>query len=202
MLRSLNGIDVVKKASNRKLKYLFVFPGGLKPTGNGEIGRLERLDTECPIMFLDFPSGRLRCNGVLVHLANEYMTLSVRRAGVFCEDVFDKMVVFPTCDWFAKEGSQDTALPLPKELFSICESVQAPESLQESSQLPNQDSDSEHSELESDPDRSTPSADTPSQKRSLPRRSASRAALVEVSSDIDFMEVDDPNSRENSPEAD
>lgn len=73
-----NSIDVIKKptVSRGTKKCLFSFPGLFSPaTAGATIGELKGLDTNNPVMYLDFPAGRLKIRGTLVFPKNKYLTL-------------------------------------------------------------------------------------------------------------------------------
>ncbi|KAB1213154.1 DNA-binding protein RHL1 [Morella rubra] len=88
-----HGKDILKR-SQRKNKFLFSFPGLLAPTSGGKIGELKDLGTKNPVLYLDFPQGRMKLFGTIVYPKNRYLTLQFSRGGknVMCEDYFDNMV--------------------------------------------------------------------------------------------------------------
>lgn len=55
-------------------------------------GTLAQLDSKHPVMYLDFPQGRLKFFGTLVFPHNKYMVLRTAPSSVLCEDVFESMV--------------------------------------------------------------------------------------------------------------
>eukprot|EP00236_Picocystis_salinarum_P001700 CAMPEP_0183827938 /NCGR_PEP_ID=MMETSP0807_2-20130328/2515_1 /TAXON_ID=88271 /ORGANISM="Picocystis salinarum, Strain CCMP1897" /LENGTH=310 /DNA_ID=CAMNT_0026073117 /DNA_START=26 /DNA_END=958 /DNA_ORIENTATION=- len=113
-----HGFDVVKKSTNRKQRYLMVFPGQMAPAGVGEMGQMDQLDTQNPVLYLHFPQGRLKLLGTLVYPKNKYMALSIGRRKVMCEDVFESLVVFCDSYWIgtAEENPEETPMPMPREL--------------------------------------------------------------------------------------
>ena len=49
-------MDILKKGSKgRKSKYLFSFPGLIQPFESGKFGSLEKMDTDEPVLYIDFP---------------------------------------------------------------------------------------------------------------------------------------------------
>ncbi|KAH8482955.1 hypothetical protein H0E87_027631 [Populus deltoides] len=91
-----NNIDIIRK-SQRKNRYLPSFPGLLAPVnGGGKIGELKDLSSKSPVLYLDFPQGRMKLLGIIVYPRNRYLTLQFSRSGknVMCEDYFDHMVSF------------------------------------------------------------------------------------------------------------
>jgi hypothetical protein len=55
-------------------------------------GTLAQLDSQNPVMYLDFPQGRLKFFGTLVFPKNKYMMLKLGGSSVLCEDIFENMV--------------------------------------------------------------------------------------------------------------
>ena len=60
-------------------------------------GTLAQLDSQNPVMYLDFPQGRLKLFGTLVFPKNKYMMLKLGGSNVLCEDVFENMVSACRC---------------------------------------------------------------------------------------------------------
>ena len=55
-------------------------------------GVLAQLDTQNPVMYIDFPEGRLKFLGTIFFPKNKYMTLRFATKEVLCEDIFESMV--------------------------------------------------------------------------------------------------------------
>ncbi|KAL6281793.1 hypothetical protein ACE6H2_018674 [Prunus campanulata] len=114
-----HGKDILKK-SQRKNRFLFSFPGLLAPIGGGKIGELKDLGTKNPVLYLDFPQGRMKLFGTIVFPKNRYLTMQFPRGGksVMCEDYFDNMVVFSDAWWIGTqaENPKEAQLDFPKEL--------------------------------------------------------------------------------------
>lgn len=119
MVAKQHGKDIVKR-SQRKNKFLFSFPGLLAPVAGGKIGELKDLGTKNPVLYLDFPQGRMKLFGTIVYPNNRYLTLQFPRGGksVTCEDYFDNMIVFSDAWWIgsAAENPEEARLDFPKEL--------------------------------------------------------------------------------------
>ncbi|PON68257.1 DNA-binding protein RHL [Trema orientale] len=119
MVAKHHGRDIVKK-SQRKNRFLFSFPGLLAPIGGGKIGELKDLGTKNPILYLDFPQGRMKLFGTIVYPKNRYLTLQFPRGGknVMCDDYFDNMIVFSDAWWIGRqaENPEEARLDFPKEL--------------------------------------------------------------------------------------
>lgn len=117
VLKKCQGKDIVKKSSTRKNRYLLLFNALIAPVKGGKVGTLAHLDTKNPVMYLDFPQGRLKFLGTLVFPKSKYLMLKLGRADhVLCEDVFENMIVFSECFWVGskEENPEEAALPLPE----------------------------------------------------------------------------------------
>jgi hypothetical protein len=127
-------VDIQKKSSARKGKFLFAFPGLITAYNDNtcsnnttssqsqsqsqsqsdpsaaevktsqtsglnsmKLGTLDQLDTLEPVLYVDFPTGRLKMEGRIIYPKNRYLTLQFSQTGknVVCQDIFDKIVVFP-----------------------------------------------------------------------------------------------------------
>ncbi|XP_062112800.1 DNA-binding protein RHL1 isoform X2 [Humulus lupulus] len=119
MLIKHHGRDIVKK-SQRKNRFLFSFPGLLAPIGGGKIGELKDLGSKNPILYIDFPQGRMKLFGTIVYPKNRYLTVQFPRGGknVMCEDYFDNMIVFSDAWWIGSQADnpEEGRLDFPKEL--------------------------------------------------------------------------------------
>ncbi|XP_065026106.1 DNA-binding protein RHL1-like isoform X1 [Musa acuminata AAA Group] len=116
----LQGRDLVKRGQ-RKSRYLFSFPGLLAPLSAGRIGELADLGTKNPVLYLEFPQGRMKLFGTHVYPKNKYLTLQLTKSfkGVACEDIFESMqIVFADARWIGKkeENPQELQLEFPKHL--------------------------------------------------------------------------------------
>ncbi|KAK9115539.1 hypothetical protein Sjap_014486 [Stephania japonica] len=113
------GRDLVKK-SQRKNRFLFSFPGLIAPIGGGKVGELKDLETESPVLYLDFHQGRMKLFGTIVYPKNRYLTMQFSRGGkgVTCDDYFDSMIVFAEAWWIGKksENPEENRLEFPKDV--------------------------------------------------------------------------------------
>ncbi|CAB4280281.1 unnamed protein product [Prunus armeniaca] len=75
---TLSGKDILKK-SERKNRFLFSFRGLLAPIGGGKIRALKNLGTKNPVLYLDFPLGRMKLFGTIVPLVVSAFLQSVCR---------------------------------------------------------------------------------------------------------------------------
>ena len=55
-------------------------------------GSLAQLDSRTPVMYIDFPEGRLKFFGTLMFPSNKYMILRFGAKDIMCEDVLESMV--------------------------------------------------------------------------------------------------------------
>lgn len=55
-------------------------------------GSLAQLDSQNPVLYVDFPDGRLKFLGTIVFPRNKYMLLKFGQKDVLCEDIFENMV--------------------------------------------------------------------------------------------------------------
>ena len=57
-LKRWNGCDIVRKGG-RKTRYVFLFPASFNlSAGGGKIGNMAKMDTETPVLYIDFPEVR------------------------------------------------------------------------------------------------------------------------------------------------
>ncbi|KAL0913672.1 hypothetical protein M5K25_017149 [Dendrobium thyrsiflorum] len=115
----LQGRDIVKRGQ-RKSRYLFSFPGLIAPLTGGKIGDLADLATKNPVLYLEFPQGRMKLFGTHVYPKNKYLTLQLTKSakGVMCEDVFESLIVFSEAWWIGQkeENPEEYQLEFPKDL--------------------------------------------------------------------------------------
>ncbi|KAL1208952.1 DNA-binding protein RHL1 [Cardamine amara subsp. amara] len=114
-----HGTDIIRK-SQRKNRFLFSFPGLLAPISGATIGDLDRLSTKNPVLYLNFPQGRMKLFGTILYPKNRYLSLQFSRGGknVLCDDYFDNMIVFSESWWIGtkEENPEEARLDFPKEL--------------------------------------------------------------------------------------
>ncbi|KAF8048761.1 hypothetical protein N665_2413s0004 [Sinapis alba] len=114
-----HGTDIIRK-SQRKNRFLFSFPGLLAPISGATIGDLDRLSTKNPVLYLNFPQGRMKLFGTILYPKNRYLTLQFSRGGknVLCDDYFDNMIVFSESWWIGtkEDNPEEARLDFPKEL--------------------------------------------------------------------------------------
>ncbi|KAL5206907.1 hypothetical protein ABZP36_035116 [Zizania latifolia] len=119
----LQGRDIIRRGGQRKSRFLFSLPGLLAPTtsaaSGGRVGELADLGSKNPVLYLEFPQGRMKLFGTHVYPKNKYLTLQMSRSakGVVCEDVFESMIVFSEAWWIGtkEENPEELKLEFPKE---------------------------------------------------------------------------------------
>ncbi|XP_004349392.1 hypothetical protein CAOG_02642 [Capsaspora owczarzaki ATCC 30864] len=124
VLRDCHGADIVRKGGARKERYLISFPGqlqGLTSSGTPTIGSLAKLNSPNPVMYLDFPEGRLKLFGTLVFTNSKFVALQAKKQAIQCEDVFDKVVTFSEATWIGhlQDNPNEDPLPLPASLIGL-----------------------------------------------------------------------------------
>ena len=56
-------------------------------------GELKQLDSQVPVLYMDFPLGRLKWQGTIVYPKNRYLSLKPTPGNkLLCEDVFEHIV--------------------------------------------------------------------------------------------------------------
>ncbi|DBA03709.1 TPA: hypothetical protein N0F65_004126, partial [Lagenidium giganteum] len=162
-IQKCDGVDITKKNTARKGKFLFAFPGvfgpvdqsaaassteasqALSPNEDGatpapasspttaasaqRLGTLAQLDTLHPVLYLEFPGGRLKMEGEIIYPKNKYLTIQFSRSGkhVVCQDSFDKLVVFPKVYWIgtAESNPKEKPLPIPQDITVVPTDIEA-----------------------------------------------------------------------------
>eukprot|EP00658_Telonema_sp_P-2_P040666 TRINITY_DN29080_c0_g1_i1.p1 TRINITY_DN29080_c0_g1~~TRINITY_DN29080_c0_g1_i1.p1 ORF type:complete len:296 (+),score=81.25 TRINITY_DN29080_c0_g1_i1:128-1015(+) len=125
-LLPLDGMDLIKKGGERKTKHLFVLPFTLAPKAAGTVGRLAKMDSLNPIMYLEFPSGRLKLEGTIVHPQSKLILVKPKAGQALCDKVFESMIVFGAATWVgtAEENPTERALPIPDDIKQVQQPVQ------------------------------------------------------------------------------
>ena len=100
----------------------------------GRIGSLEALDSRNPVMYVDFPTGRLRLAGTILYPADTTLLALAHptKAGkakkakpLQCKGTFDHLLVFSEWSWLGRkeDNPTDQPLPMPEELKQSPEGV-------------------------------------------------------------------------------
>ncbi|KAL0214880.1 hypothetical protein P9112_007064 [Eukaryota sp. TZLM1-RC] len=115
VIMGCDGADIIKKkSSGKRNKFLVILPGrlGCLNKAAGSIGRITRMDTPCPLMYLSFPNGELKLEGSFVYPRNRYLRLNLTK-DVIAEEVFDVLLVFSRAYWIGDRDSNPDEDPLP-----------------------------------------------------------------------------------------
>ena len=123
--------DIHKRSSIKKSRYMTVFPGQLAHLREGRIGSLAKLDTQNPVMYIEYPGlGRLKLTGTIVRSrATRYFSLNVKsKDRLQLEDWFDSMIVFSRHAWVgtADANPGEEPLPFPEQLKHVAAAAAAP----------------------------------------------------------------------------
>ena len=89
-------------------------------TNKGKLGSIEKMDTDHPIMYINFDQGRLKLTGHKKVPAQRMMTMQCKKEGAMVlEDVFQQVVVFADWQWVGKaeDNPKESSLDIPKELL-------------------------------------------------------------------------------------
>ena len=124
VLRRSDCKDIHKRSTVKKSRYMTVFPGQLGNLKEGRLGSLAKLDTQNPVMYVEYPGfGRLKLCGTIVRSrATRYFTLNVKsKDRLNLEDWFDSMIVFARYFWVGTvaENPGEEPLPFPEELRHV-----------------------------------------------------------------------------------
>ena len=122
---------------------MFSLPGHLAPLAGGatggKLGQLAALDTPNPVLYIEYPSGRLKLHGTIARSAHKWITLqcAVRSTSrgdssapnIVCEDVFDAIVTFTAATWVgaAADNPAEVALPIPAWLLQVPTGTEPPD---------------------------------------------------------------------------
>lgn len=76
------------------------------------------LDTSSPVLYVEFPSGRLKIPGTLCFPGAKHVVLKVGTKNAICEDVLDSIVAFGRPYWVGtkEDNPTEAELPLPASI--------------------------------------------------------------------------------------
>lgn len=116
-LRRCDGVDIVKRNTSRKKKYLLVFPGAASLPPGATVGTLAGLNTRTPTLDVDVPPlGRIRLTGSLVFPKNCFTAIKTpasKKKPVQVVDTFQTLLVFSEWAWVGDEKANPAGLPEP-----------------------------------------------------------------------------------------
>jgi hypothetical protein len=119
-LRKWDGFDIVRKGTAaRKARYLFSLPWVMSPgTAGGRLGMVTKMDTDAPVLYVEFPQvrlgwseshgrlrptdqvswipgqGRLKCVGRVSKPQARFVPLNFEAKSVTCKDIVTTVVIF------------------------------------------------------------------------------------------------------------
>ena len=130
LLRRSDCKDIHKRSSVKKSRYMTIFPGQLAHLKEGRIGSLAKLDTQNPVLYIDYGHlGRLKLEGTIVRSkTTRYFTLNVKsRDRLNLEDWFDSCVVFGRYAWVGtvEENPGEEPMPFPEQLAHVAAAAAA-----------------------------------------------------------------------------
>ena len=114
--------EAKKKGAPQPLT-LSALPSSLPPTplNHQTQGTLAKLDTDSPVLYVDFPcGGRLKFEGSLVFPRAKYAVMRVGAREILCEDVIENMVCFSKAIWVgtAAENPTEKEMPMPEGVLT------------------------------------------------------------------------------------
>mmetsp|Transcript_26664 Transcript_26664/g.47247 ORF Transcript_26664/g.47247 Transcript_26664/m.47247 type:complete len:310 (-) Transcript_26664:290-1219(-) len=141
-LLKYNGANINNKSASRgKKKLMFLFPGKLDVRASGgKLGTLDKLDTKNPVLYVEYPEGRLKMQGTIVYPKTKYLAIQYKasasaiqaqKSGLHCRGSFDAFVVFSEYSWVGSkdENPEEAELPMPKSLGKYEGKVQSNEAI-------------------------------------------------------------------------
>ncbi|CAL8462872.1 g2406 [Coccomyxa elongata] len=119
VLTKADGKDITKKSSARKGRYLLNINAKIAALAAGRMGALAQLDSKNPVLYIDFPEGRLKFFGTLMFPSNKYMVLKFTNKDILCDDILESMVIFSEAWWIGKkeDNPDEFRLPLPQRVI-------------------------------------------------------------------------------------
>ncbi|BDA48133.1 probable DNA-binding protein RHL1 at N-terminal half [Coccomyxa sp. Obi] len=119
VLTKADGKDITKKSSARKGRYLLNINAKIAALAAGRMGALAQLDSKNPVLYIEFPEGRLKFFGTLMFPSNKYMVLKFTNKDILCEDILESMVIFSEAWWIGKkeDNPDECRLPLPQSVI-------------------------------------------------------------------------------------
>lgn len=87
------------------------------------MGTLDKMDTSNPVLYIEFPIGRIKCVGKMVHSSTKYLAMQFTKKGkqVVCQDIFQHIIVFDKVFFVGKPESnpKEDAMEMPDELYQV-----------------------------------------------------------------------------------
>lgn len=186
-----HGKDIIKKGSLRKGRVLVIFGDGIRPKKGGTLGVLKNLDTKYPFMDMHFPEGVLRFHGTIVFPKNKYVSLKVGNKEVYCEDIFESVILFSKIEWMS--SGKQTGTTLNGDIATIL-----PKSLLERRTHGQQDCDPAHGGADMMATQTSQTIPSSNKRARRPQDVISNEILVETAEDISQPASDSTTRRRSS----
>ena len=118
-LTKYDGKDIVKHPERApRKKAVFILPACLSVKGvGGKLGTITKMDTGFPILYIDFPAGRVKLQGRLVEPKKSLMPLTFKKGGkVVAKNAVKTVIVFSKTSWIGtkEENPEETPMPMPE----------------------------------------------------------------------------------------
>jgi hypothetical protein len=111
--------DIVKKneRTHRK-KAVFILPASISLNGDGgKLGTIANMDTQFPVLYIDFPTGRVKLQGRIVEPKATLMPLTLKKKGpAIVKASVKTLIVFSKTSWIGtkEENPEEAPLPMPE----------------------------------------------------------------------------------------
>lgn len=115
-LTRYDGHDIVKKPERaRRKKAVFILPACLSVKGvGGKLGTVTNMDTGFPVLYIDFPAGRVKLQGRLVETNTAYMPMTFKKCGkITAKNAVKTVIVFSKTSWIGTKAENPEEKPMP-----------------------------------------------------------------------------------------
>ena len=115
-LRRYDGHDIVKHPERaRRKKAVFILPACLSANGvGGKLGTIANMNTGFPVLYIDYPIGRMKLQGRLVESNATYMPMRLKRSGkIMVKNAVKTVIVFSKTSWIGTKAENPEEKPLP-----------------------------------------------------------------------------------------
>ena len=114
-----DGKDIVKHTERgHRKKAVFILPASISLNGNGgKLGTITKMDTQFPVLYIDFPTGRMKLQGRIVEPRSTLMPLTLKKKGpAIVKASVKTVIVFSKTSWIGtkKENPEEAPLPMPE----------------------------------------------------------------------------------------
>ena len=118
-LAKYDGSDIVKNPERaRRKKAVFILPACLSVSGvGGKLGTIANMNTGFPVLYIDFPNGRMKLQGRLVEPKKSLMPIKFKKGGkVVVKNAVKTMIVFSKTSWIGtkEENPEEKSMPMPE----------------------------------------------------------------------------------------